>query len=115
LARSETYSYPSWQYRSGAPFKPLPPSDPPPTPPSTLVLLDLLGRRWALRILWELRQQPANFQALQRRCDSMSTSVLSRRLVELRDAQLIEKDQAGDYALTEAGLRLLTGLDSLDD
>jgi DNA-binding HxlR family transcriptional regulator len=93
----------------------LPPSDPPPTPPSGLGLLDLLGRRWALRILWELRQEPASFQALQRRCDSMSTSVLSRRLVELRDAHLVEKVGAGDYALTEAGSRLLTRLDGIDD
>ena len=72
-------------------------------------LLDLLGRRWALRILWELRQQPATFQELQRRCDSMSTSVLSRRLSELKDAQLVAKDRAGGYALTESGSRLLPG------
>src|SRR5215204_3245728 len=93
----------------------LPPSDPSPTPPSMLALLDLLGRRWALRILWELRQQPASFQALQRRCDSMSTSVLSQRLGELREAQLVEKDRAGDYALTESGSRLLTRLDGIDE
>jgi DNA-binding HxlR family transcriptional regulator len=78
-----------------------------------LALLDLLGRRWALRILWELRQQPATFQALNRRCDSMSTSVLSQRLSELRDAQLVEKD--GAYALTEVGSRLLTRLDGIDE
>jgi DNA-binding HxlR family transcriptional regulator len=80
-----------------------------------LALLDLLGRRWALRILWELRQQPATFQELHRRCDSMSTSVLSQRLAELRDAQLVEKDQAGGYALTESGSRLLTRLDGIDE
>jgi DNA-binding HxlR family transcriptional regulator len=80
-----------------------------------LALLDLLGRRWALRILWELRQQPASFQALQRRCDSMSTSVLSQRLGELRDAQLVEKDQAGVYELTEVGSGLLTRLDGIDE
>jgi len=80
-----------------------------------LVLLELLGRRWALRILWELRQQPASFQPLQRRCDSMSTSVLSQRLGELREAQLVEKDQAGDYALTESGSRLLARLDGIDE
>lgn len=80
-----------------------------------LALLDLLGRRWALRILWELRQQPASFQALQRRCDFMSTSVLSQRLAELREAQLIEKDQAGDYVLTESGSQLLMRLDGIDE
>ena len=80
-----------------------------------LALLDLLGRRWALRILWELRQQPATFQSLQRRCDSMSTSVLSQRLGELRESQLVEKDAAGSYALTESGMRLLTRLDGIDE
>lgn len=80
-----------------------------------LALLDLLGRRWALRILWELRTEPASFQALQRRCDSMSTSVLSQRLGELRDAQLVDKDRTGDYVLTEHGVRLLSRLDGIDE
>ena len=80
-----------------------------------LALLDLLGRRWALRVLWELRQQPANFQSLQRRCDSMSTSVLSQRLGELRESQLVERDGSGSYALTESGTRLLARLDGIDE
>jgi DNA-binding HxlR family transcriptional regulator len=80
-----------------------------------LALLELLGRRWALRILWELRQEPASFQALQARCDSMSTSVLSQRLAELRDAQLVEKDQVGSYRLTEPGTALLARLDDMDE
>jgi DNA-binding HxlR family transcriptional regulator len=78
-------------------------------------LLELLGRRWALRILWELRLEPATFQALQARCDSMSTSVLSQRLTELRDARLVEKDQAGSYCLTDPGSRLLVRLDGMDE
>src|SRR5918995_3424999 len=90
------------------------PDDTPASPPSMLVLLDLLGRRWALRILWELRLAPAAFQALQARCDSMSTSVLSQRLGELREAQLVEKDQTGSYRLTEPGSRLLSRLDGMD-
>jgi DNA-binding HxlR family transcriptional regulator len=104
-----------FEYRSAVRRKPVPPNDPSPTQPSMLALLDLLGRRWALRILWELRQQPATFQELQRRCDAMSTSVLSQRLSELRDAQLVEKDQAGGYELTESGSRLLTRLDGIDE
>jgi DNA-binding HxlR family transcriptional regulator len=80
-----------------------------------LALLDLLGRRWALRILWELRSQPASFQALHRRCDSMSTSVLSQRLAELREARLIDKDRDGGYSLTEHGELLLSRLDGIDE
>jgi DNA-binding HxlR family transcriptional regulator len=91
------------------------PPDNPTSPPSTLALLELLGRRWALRILWELRQAPATFQGLQTRCDSMSTSVLSQRLGELREAALVDKDAAGTYALTEPGSRLLARLDGVDE
>ena len=77
---------------------------------STAALFDLLGRRWALRILWELRDEPATFQALQERCDSMSPSVLSQRLTELRDAALVEKDDGGPYRLTQPGRTLLDRL-----
>jgi DNA-binding HxlR family transcriptional regulator len=80
-----------------------------------LALLDILGRRWVLRILWELRTQPATFQGLHRRCDFMSTSVLTQRLAELRDARLIDKDGDGAYALTEHGDRLLSRLDGIDE
>jgi DNA-binding HxlR family transcriptional regulator len=93
----------------------LPPDQDPTTAPSTLALLDLLGRRWALRILWELRLEPATFQALQVRCDSMSTSVLSQRLAELREAQLVEKDAEDGYRLTDQGSRLLARLDGIDE
>src|SRR5207237_3071394 len=41
-----------------------------------MALLDLLGRRWALRILWEARHGPLSFRALRERCDGMSPSVL---------------------------------------
>jgi len=88
--------------------------DPPSTQPSMLALLDLLGRRWALRILWELRVRPANFQALQIRCDSMSTSVLAQRLGELSDAKLVEKNPAREYKLSEHGAQLLARLDGMD-
>ena len=82
--------------------------------PSTVAILDLLGRRWALRILWELRDGQAAFQTLHDRCDSMSTSVLSTRLAELRDAGLIERDDAG-YGLTSHGRTLLDQLSWVDD
>ena len=88
-------------------------TDPPATAPSMVQLLELLGRRWALRILWELREGPATFQEVQARCDGMSSSVLSQRLAELREASLVDKQSTG-YALTDPGLRLLERLDGLD-
>jgi DNA-binding HxlR family transcriptional regulator len=79
-----------------------------------MALLDLLGRRWALRILYELRQGPLGFRELQERCDSMSTSVLSQRLGELREAGIVEPATDGGYSLTAAGKRLLRPLGELD-
>src|SRR5204863_8999581 len=55
-------------------------------------LLDLLGRRWTLRVLWELRDGGAfTFRVLQERCGGLSSSVLNARLAELRDAGIVER------------------------
>ena len=71
-----------------------------------MVALDVLGRRWCLRILWELRAGPLGFRPLQARCDGMSSSVLQQRLIELTDHRLIAKLDDGDYALTTMGAEL---------
>jgi DNA-binding HxlR family transcriptional regulator len=78
-----------------------------------MAALDLLGRRWALRVLWELRDGPLPFRELRERCDSMSTSVLNERLRELREAGLVEAGDGG-YRLTPAGSRLHDALTPLD-
>jgi len=72
-----------------------------------MALLDLLGRRMALRILWELSiaDGPLNFRALQSAAET-NPSVLNRRLKELRDARLLAHDGRG-YRLTGAGEELL--------
>ena len=79
-----------------------------------MALLDLLGRRWTLRVLWELRGEGLGFRELQARCDSMSASVLSRRLQELRDAAIIETDAAGVNRLTADGAALLDAFEPLE-
>ena len=86
-----------------------------PSAPPTAALLDLLGRRWALRILWELREGPLGFGELQVRCDGMSTSVLSQRLTELADARLVEPAASGGYKLTAGGRALLDRLRGFDE
>jgi DNA-binding HxlR family transcriptional regulator len=79
-----------------------------------MAAMDLLGRRWALRILWELRDQPLGARALQSRCDRMSSSVLYERLDELTGASLLTRNEAGAYQLTELGTALAPALESLD-
>lgn len=77
-----------------------------------MALLDLLGRRWTLRILWELSNEPAGFRALQRRCDNMSSSMLHQRLGELRESGFAA-NESGPWELTELGAELLEQLASL--
>lgn len=72
-----------------------------------MVLLDLLGRRWSLRILWELRGQPMTSRALRAACDHASPTVLQTRLSELRQAGFVELLPASGYGLTEIGRELL--------
>jgi DNA-binding HxlR family transcriptional regulator len=71
-----------------------------------MALLDLLGRRWSLRVIWELRDGPLTFRALQQRCAGMSSSVLNERLRELRDAGVVERARGG-YTLSAEGRELL--------
>lgn len=78
-----------------------------------MAALDLLGRRWTLRIVWELRDGPLGARALRDRCDGMSSSVLYQRLDDLQTASLVAKNDAGDYALTELGEQLGPALTSL--
>jgi DNA-binding HxlR family transcriptional regulator len=79
-----------------------------------MALLDLLGRRWTLRVLWELRTPAASFRDLQSRCDGMSSSVLSVRLADLRDAGAVAARADGGYELTAEGRKLLEALEPLD-
>lgn len=79
-----------------------------------MALLDLLGRRWALRLVWELRDGSLLFRELQERCDGMSSSVLNQRLRELREAGIVEPAPRG-YALTDEGRRLIDAYAPLNE
>ena len=71
-----------------------------------MALFDLLGRRWAMGVLWALCEGgPATFRALQERCETISPSVLNHRLQELVAARFIEKTQEG-YSATSLGRRV---------
>ena len=80
-----------------------------------MALLDLLGRRWALRIVWELRETPASFRALRERCDGVSPAVLSQRLAELRAAGVVSLAAGDGYTLTTEGKCLVSSLAPLSD
>ncbi len=79
-----------------------------------MALFDLLGRRWALRVGWELRNGALAFRELQRRCDMPSPNVLTMRVREAVEAGILEKGDVGRYGLTPRGRKLLELLGPLD-
>ena len=78
-------------------------------------LLDLLQRRWALRVLYEVAQRgPLSWSEVQAACDGVSPSVLSQRLRELCEAGLLEQDAQRRYEIGRDGEELETILLGLD-
>lgn len=71
-----------------------------------MALLDLLGRRWALRIVWDLREGPRRFRELAAGAGASPTA-LAARLAELGEAGLVAVDRAEGYRLTTDGEALL--------
>ncbi|MBN8962325.1 MAG: helix-turn-helix transcriptional regulator [Rhizobiales bacterium] len=72
-----------------------------------MALLDLLGRRWTLRILWELRERSLTSRALREACDDASPTIIQTRVAELRAADLLDLNPSSGYGLTAAGQELL--------
>ena len=82
---------------------------------AVLALFDVLGRRWALRVLWELRIGGLTYRELAARAPDMSTSVLTQRLRELRAAGLVDHERGSGYRLTVKGSELLGHIADLRD
>ncbi|MBC3765206.1 winged helix-turn-helix transcriptional regulator [Neptunicella marina] len=77
-----------------------------------MAVFDLLGRKWNMRILWQLRQGALSFRGLQQSCDGMSPSVLNSRIKQLNEAKLLQTTEQG-YQLTALGMTLMDKLDPL--
>jgi len=75
-----------------------------------MALLDLLGRRWTLRVIWELRAGRLTFRALQEAGGGVSPTVLNDRLRELRETGLIDAAGRDGYGLTPLGRELIDRL-----
>ena len=70
-----------------------------------MLLLDVMGRRWSLRVLWELRGERLTFRELRSRCNDVSPTSLNARLKELRELHLVDL-QEGGYGYTKWGAEL---------
>jgi DNA-binding HxlR family transcriptional regulator len=74
-----------------------------------MALLDLLGRRWALRLVWDLRDRRLNFRDLLELLDGNS-GALNTRIKELRQAGIVDHLDGHGYGLTPEGKKLLESL-----
>lgn len=72
-----------------------------------MAVFDLLGRRWAMGIIWNLSRGPQTFRALQSSCETISPSILNSRIKELKQALIVDRSLDG-YHLTELGEELFT-------
>ena len=76
-------------------------------------LFDQLERRYALRILWALRDgYPQTFRLLQDSVGGITPNTLNTRLKELRAANLVTHGSDG-YSLTPSGTDLVKRLSDL--
>lgn len=78
-----------------------------------MALLDLLGRTWALGIVWQLSKGSATFRELQQRCEQISPSLLNTRLKELKTLKIVDSTPNG-YQLTVTGQELFSIISPLE-
>lgn len=81
-----------------------------------MALFDLLGRRWAMGVVWNLSKGPSTFRGLQSLCQSraghISPAILNSRIKDLTQAGLVQRTLDG-YQLTDQGRRLFALLEPL--
>ena len=70
-----------------------------------MALFDLLGRSWALGVIWQLSPGPMTFREIQTSCEKVSPTVLNKRLKELTSSGLVARGSTG-YELTSTGSEL---------
>lgn len=78
-----------------------------------MAALNLLSRRWVMRIIWELRDGPCRFTELRTRCEEMSPDTLSTRLYELQEAGITDVNDSEQWQLTTLGAQLKPTLAAL--
>lgn len=70
-----------------------------------MAILDLLGRKWALGVIWNLSIKPQKFRELQEKCETISPGILNSRIKDLREAGIVKRTIDG-YVLDDKGIEL---------
>lgn len=77
-----------------------------------MAILDLLSRKWALGIIWNMGKKPMTFREIQSKCDGISPAILNSRIKDLREAQIVTRTIDG-YILNSRGIELQKNLKPL--
>ena len=75
--------------------------------PAITDIIELLSKKWVMRIIWELRDDPLTFRELQIACGDISPTILNNRLKLLGASILVQKNTPNGYCLTGSGRDLL--------
>jgi len=78
-------------------------------------LIDILGKKWVLRILWELKEGPCTFRELQSRCGDLSPTIINTRIKDLCATHLVFKSPDSGYNLSQHGSELIELFYPLND
>lgn len=88
----------------------------------TLTLaMDIVGGKWKMVILWQLRKTTLRFSELKRLLEGITQKMLTQQLRELEDAGLVIRTvypvvpPKVEYRLSEEGAQLIPVLDVLCD
>lgn len=86
--------------------------------PSFLAAMQVLGKRWNGIIIQAIGTSRLRYSDLKEQVTGISDAVLTARLSELTDCELLVRHAAGsgrrgEYALSEKGLELIEVLDAL--
>jgi DNA-binding HxlR family transcriptional regulator len=90
-----------------------------PLPAEVLQAADILGRRWALALLYASHEGAVRFNEFRQALREVPPRTLAQRLADLEDAGLLERRVVDtrpprvDYVLTERGQRLKEVVDAL--
>lgn len=75
--------------------------------------MDLVGGKWKMLILWQLKDKPARFNELNRLLSGITNKMLTQDLRELENSGLISRTvypivpPKVEYALTDEGQKLI--------
>jgi DNA-binding HxlR family transcriptional regulator len=90
-----------------------------PLPAEVLQAADVLGRRWALALLYASHEGAVRFNEFRQALRDVPPRTLAQRLTDLEDAGLLERRIVDarpphvEYVLTPRGQRLKTVVDAL--